>query len=166
MINHWIYAHGLFSQCLILEKWVLYTWVEGDEGRVNEMGWGNSWNILKISTFYGPSPLISSPLPPSSFVPNIPETLWWSIFYCKSYNSFYSSFLLFLLIQHYCQVSSHGVFGKPIAPPSPGPAKSPPLLFYALNFLFCAFGFYIFFNLSFIFYQCLLIFKSYNRKQW
>ena len=44
----------------------------GDEGRVEERGGEDDGNILKINTFHKSSPLLSSPLPPSPFFPNIP----------------------------------------------------------------------------------------------
>jgi hypothetical protein len=45
---------------------------EGDKGKVEERGGEDDQNILKISTFYEYSPLLSSPLLPFLSVPNIP----------------------------------------------------------------------------------------------
>jgi hypothetical protein len=45
----------------------------GDEGGVEDRGGEDGQNILKISTFHEPPLLLSSPLPPSPFVPNIPN---------------------------------------------------------------------------------------------
>ncbi len=44
-------------------------WMEGDEGRVKERRVEDGQNILKISTFHEPSPLLYSPLPHSPSIP-------------------------------------------------------------------------------------------------
>ncbi len=45
--------------------------MEGDEGRVEEREREDGWNILKISRFHEPSPLLYSPL---SLLPPLSQT--------------------------------------------------------------------------------------------
>jgi hypothetical protein len=45
----------------------------GEERRGEEGRREDDENVLNFSIFKPPSPLLSSPLPPSPFIPNIPE---------------------------------------------------------------------------------------------
>ena len=69
-LNHWSTQFRIKMIILFPALW--YVWMEGHEGRVEERGGEDGWNILKFGTFHKPSHLLSSPLRPSPSVPNIP----------------------------------------------------------------------------------------------